>query len=183
MDIQNNENNGLLDNECAGQREDAGSEYKCSICNNPVGDNAAILTLSGMGYPRYVCSDCDALLENISTGSDVDEISRSIDSISTKLANNARGMKDRIACETVGQIIRNGTERAEMIRNGTYDFAADEDAEEFELTEDMLENDEDRLQTQQEQRRNTRMDKVMDVIFIISLIIAVACAVYFFIIK
>ena len=68
----------------------------------------------------------------------------------------------------VNSMITDAAERAAAIREGTYDFALEEEMkkeaeaeEQFEITEDLMETEEDR----QKDERDAKVNRVIDTVF------------------
>ena len=96
----------------------------CSICYSDAPENAAILALGRLGNPRYLCPECDSLLEEVTEGGSYDSIKAAFDKLSDKIAG--ADSEDEVVKEALENIFSEARDRAEEIRLGTYDFSLDE---------------------------------------------------------
>ena len=154
---------------------------KCCICKKEIDSNTAtILFMSGAGIPRCICEECDKNVETMTAGRDPDAIITSCRELAGALERGETG-EERVIM-LVGEMLGAAKERADKIRAGEYDFSLDEAAdegEEFELTDDMLETEEDRALDEKE----ARVNKILDTVTSWTMGIALVAAVVFFIIK
>ena len=143
----------------------------CCICEKTVErEDAPILAMGGAGYARVLCEECDRELQVATRGHDVEEIKAAINSLSTKMAN---GEPDTVTYRMMSEILITATQRAMEIKDGTYDFARDdeEDNEGFdEIPEELLESDEDIELDKKDEEKAKKFDKVYSIILTISLI-------------
>ena len=143
----------------------------CCICERNVErEDAPILAMGGAGYARVLCEECDRELQVATRGHDVEEIKAAINSLSTKLAN---GEPDAVTYRMMNEILVTATQRAMEIKDGTYDFARDdeEDNEGFdEIPEELLESEEDIELDKKDEEKAKKFDKVYSIILTISLI-------------
>ncbi|MBR4836585.1 MAG: hypothetical protein IKU99_06205 [Clostridia bacterium] len=143
----------------------------CCICERDVErEDAPILAMGGAGYARVLCEECDRELQVATRGHDVDEIKAAINSLTTKLAN---GEPDAVTYRMMNEILVTATQRAMEIKDGTYDFARDdeEDNEGFdEIPEELLESEEDIELDKKDEEKAKKFDKVYSIILTISLI-------------
>ena len=143
----------------------------CCICERNVErEDAPILAMGGAGYARVLCEECDRELQVATRGHDVDEIKAAINSLSTKMAN---GEPDAVTYRMMNEILVTATQRAMEIKDGTYDFARDdeEDNEGFdEIPEELLESEEDVELDKKDEEKAKKFDKVYSIILTISLI-------------
>ena len=143
----------------------------CCICEKTVErEDAPILAMGGAGYARVLCEECDRELQVATRGHDVDEIKAAINSLSTKMAN---GEPDTVTYRMMSEILVTATQRAMEIKEGSYDFARDdeEDNEGFdEIPEELLESDEDIELDRKDEEKAKKFDKVYSIILTISLI-------------
>lgn len=143
----------------------------CCICERDVErEDAPILAMGGAGYARVLCEECDRELQVATRGHDVEEIKAAINSLSTKLAN---GEPDAVTYRMMNEILVTATQRAMEIKDGTYDFARDdeEDNEGFdEIPEELLESEEDIELDKKDEEKAKKFDKVYSIILTISLI-------------
>lgn len=143
----------------------------CCICERNVErEDAPILAMGGAGYARVLCEECDRELQVATRGHDVDEIKAAINSLSTKMANSE---PDTVTYRMMNEILVTATQRAMEIKDGTYDFARDdeEDNEGFdEIPEELLESEEDVELDKKDEEKAKKFDKVYSIILTISLI-------------
>ena len=143
----------------------------CCICERDVErEDAPILAMGGAGYARVLCEECDRELQVATRGHDVEEIKEAINSLSNKLAN---GEPDAVTYRMMNEILVTATQRAMEIKDGTYDFARDdeEDNEGFdEIPEELLESEEDIELDKKDEEKAKKFDKVYSIILTISLI-------------
>ncbi len=154
---------------------------KCSVCTAEIEtDEAAILTMGGFATPRYICAECESDMDSASGSADVDVIFAAMERVSKKMTSN--NIDDGAVLKTVEEIMKAASERAEMIRNGEYDFSED-DSEEFaegedEIPEELRETDEDRELDRKEAEANKRADKITNWVCIALIAAAVGYLVY-----
>ena len=143
----------------------------CCICEKSVErEDAPILAMGGAGYARVLCEECDRELQVATRGHDVEEIKAAINSLSTKMAN---GEPDAVTYRMMSEILITATQRAMEIKDGTYDFARDdeEDNEGYdEIPEELLESEEDIELDKKDEEKAKKFDKVYSIILTISLI-------------
>ena len=124
----------------------------CSTCLSRIySEEAPLLTMGAYGNPKYICDDCAELIETITLGKDCDEISEAIESLTQRMSR--ANVDDRVTVATVTKILSESTERAQKIKEGTYDFTLDEtEGEEVfdEIPEELQETEEDRLLDEKE---------------------------------
>ena len=135
---------------------------RCSICHGNIeSDEPAVLTMSGFGNPRYICSLCEKDLDDATVSREPMEISSAIERIGEKIKN--ANNDDELVLETVSSIIESATERGEMIKNGVYDFENDEDDDVPDtVPEELLETEEDKEITRREEESQAKTDKIMN---------------------
>ena len=143
---------------------------KCCICKNKIYEceesSASIFMMSGFGVPKYVCKDCEDVIETVSNGKEPDKIEEACRKLGEALT--AGNTEDMNVINEVNSIITDAAERAAAIREGTYDFALEEEMkkeaeaeEQFEITEDLMETEEDRRKDE----RDAKVNRVMDTVF------------------
>ena len=153
----------------------------CCICKRAIENEseAPVFVMSGFGNPKCLCPECDADLTSMTTSHDPDEADEAARRLGDSLTRGNTG--DPQIIEMVNESIESAHIRAESIREGSYDFSLDEASEEddFEITDDMKETEEDRLLTEKENKTNKIIDTVTAWLFGAVLVAALA----FFIIK
>lgn len=153
----------------------------CSICGKPIdAENAPILTMGAYGTPIHICDECAEDLDIITTSNDYDAIKVSFAKI-VKFIQKSQ-TKGEFVNETLQNILDEAMERAEKIKDGTYDFAIDEQGEEQffdEIPEELAETEEDIKLDQEEAERNAKFEKI----FNIGMAIAIAAAAIFALVR
>lgn len=152
----------------------------CCICQYPIeNDDAPVIAMSGYGNPKCACENCEALIDTAMTSREPEEISDACKSLGEALTSGNTG--DEQVIEAVNDIIRTASERCAAIKDGTYDFALDDaaDEDEFEITEELEESEEDR----EKDARDERIVKIIDTVTSWAAGIILTAAVVFFIIK
>ena len=148
----------------------------CSICSKEINaEKAPILAMGGFGNPKYLCDECAADIDTAIGARDAEKIEEAMSSISKKLS--ATGAENELVIETVKEIFTEAGERARKIKEGTFDFSAEERASpseepEYEIPEELLETEEDREQDARDLEKAKRLDKIFN--WIATGIIAVA---------
>lgn len=132
----------------------------CCICQREIEvEDAPILAMGAFGTPKCVCQSCDSIIEAATHSADADEATDAIRRLGETLTLG--DTEDTQIIDTVNGIITEAAERAEAIRAGIYDFSKDEVSEpEFELSEDMLESEEDRALDEKEAKTNKILDTI-----------------------
>ena len=137
------------------------SDKKCCICQRSVdAENASILTMSGYGNPRYLCEECEALVDTATLGSEYEKIKDAMDCLGKTLADNDTG--DQTVYDAVNALFTSAAERAELIREGKYDFALDTVSDDGfdEIPEELQETEEDKQRDKKDEKINRVLDKV-----------------------
>ncbi len=133
--------------------------HYCSVCKRDFeSETPSVLTMGRSMTPRYICPECEALMDEAIGAVEPDQAKSAIAKLGEILA--ASDSEDTPVILAVTSHLGRAKKRAQAIEEGTYDFSLDEeDTEEFELTEDMMETEEDReldrREEEQEQRLNT----------------------------
>ena len=158
----------------------------CSVCYKRIEDvsAASLLTMWHFGTPRYLCADCEELIETIEKSRDVEKIEAAMARLGENVSNNSLG--DGIVLKTVEDIFKSANERAEKIKAGTYDFALDEIEEESvldEIPEELLETEEDKKKTEREEAINKKFGKIMDIVTIATCAAAFVALIVYIILK
>ena len=141
------------------------SSKNCSTCLARINEetDAPVLAMGAYGTPKLLCDECASLIETITLGKDYDEISESMERLTKKMS--AANIDDRVAVATVTKILSESAERAQLIKEGVYDFSLDEkeDEDSFdEIPEELMETEEDRLLDQKDAEANAKFDKFMN---------------------
>ena len=160
------------------------NKKKCAVCYTDVdGENSAILAMGGFGNPRYLCPECEELIDKVSRAGSYDEFAEGKE----KLASRCHQFisDDTVTFEAVCAILDSSSERAEAIKNGTYDFALDEKNEEDEdgfddIPEELKETEEDRLLDERDAEMGAKLDKILNWAMLAAFIGVVGFFVYFF---
>lgn len=152
----------------------------CCICKRPL-DNpeAPVLAMGAYGSPKCVCDECSNLIETATASHDYDEAINACRELGNSLTRGDTG--DIQVIDTVNEIIESATNRAEAIQDGTYDFSLDEESneEEFEITEDLEETEEDKAKDE----NDAKVMKIVDTVVSWACGVIFVAALVFFIIK
>ncbi len=136
----------------------------CVICNREVNEeSASVLEMGAYGVPKYLCEECSSELDAATTSKDPEEIASSVDRIAKKVSST--GITGRTFI-TVNSILESAAERAKAIKEGNYDFSADEadESEEGfdEIPEELRETDEDRELDRQDEENAEKFNRFFD---------------------
>ncbi len=163
----------------------ARNEGICSICLNKLEkEKASVLTMGHYGNPRFLCPECEALIEDALKSHDI----KASEAAMKRLGNtvSANGADDDAVVDAVKEIFKTASERNEKIKEGTYDFSLD-DAEEDggfdEIPEELLETEEDREETEREEETNRKFGKILDIITAVIFVAAAAIFVFYLVKK
>ena len=156
----------------------------CSLCKRAIDmENAAILTVSGVGNKRYLCDECEALVLRALKSREPEDIGSAVREIGITMENS--DVEDGVVITEMNSILTTAKDRAEKIEAGEYDFSLDEDPEDEPLPE--LENTEEEKPLSDEERaeleRRERISKLFDKITTWASIAIIAGAVIYFIIR
>jgi len=152
----------------------------CCICHGAVTkEDAPVIAMSAYGNPKCVCEECEALIDKATTSHEPEEIIDACKKLGEGLTHG--NTCDEQIIDAVNSIIFEATERCEKIKSGDYDFALDEKSEEaeFDITEDLMETEEDRKKDEEE----IKTAKLLDTIFSWAAGVLLVGAVVFLIIK
>ncbi len=135
----------------------------CSLCGKKItNENAPVLTMGGYGIPRYLCDECAEEIDTATESRELESIAEAIESLGKKLNGSDH---DEATSQTMTDILNASAERYKAIREGNYDFEADEDNNEQELEEipeEMLESEEDKLLDEQEEKKFKKYEKILN---------------------
>lgn len=152
----------------------------CSTCLSRIeNENAPILTMGAYGTPKLLCDDCAALVETMTESRDYNEIAKAMSDLTDVMAKS--NADDRVVVETVTELLEQSAKRAQMIKEGTYDFSLDETATDEELDdipEDLQETEEDRLLDEKDAVANAKFDKILNWLWIAFGILAGAVIIW-----
>ena len=117
--------------------------------------------MGGYGNPKCVCENCETIIDTATTSRDPEEISAACKALGEALTAGNTG--DEQIIETVNDIIRNASERCSAIKDGTYDFELDrtDPDDEFDITEDLEESEEDRKKDEHDEKINKIIDTAL----------------------
>ena len=140
----------------------------CSTCLTRITtEDAPVLIMGAYGTPKLLCDECAALIDTITLGTEYDEITAAMQTLTEKMSS--ANIDDRFTVDTVTKILSDSAVRAQKIKEGTYDFALDEQEDEGfdEIPEELMETEEDRLLDEKEAEENAKFDKLMNKSWII----------------
>ena len=148
---------------------------RCCMCERAIErEDAPVLSMGAIGNARLLCDDCAALLDTATLGENIDDITSAMDKIGRIMTE---GDPDGVTFDTVNQLMREASERAKAIKDGSYDFALDEadDGALEDIPEDMLESEEDKEKDKIDEEKNKKFEKFYNG-FLIGAI--VACVIF-----
>ena len=140
----------------------------CATCLRRIeNEDAPVLAMGAYGNPKLLCDTCAELVETVTLGKDYNVITDAMKALTDRMS--ASNVDDRVTIETVTAILEDSAERAQKIKEGTYDFALDEVDEDEgfdEIPEELQETEEDRLLDEQDAEANAKFDKFMNRLWI-----------------
>ncbi len=137
---------------------------KCSICKREIDATAApILTMGAYGNPRFLCDECAGDIDTSTTDTDFNRIAEAMDRLSAKMGSSE---PEELVVNTLTDIMASAADRANKIKDGSYDFSLDAAEEESfdEIPEDMLESEEDKKIEEIQEEKNKKFDKIFNII-------------------
>ncbi len=153
----------------------------CAICGKTVNsENAPILTMGAYGTPLYICDECAEELDAATSGTDYSQIKNAFGKIVKKIEKGQTN--GEFVNDTLQNILDDAMERAEKIKDGTYNFESEEQSEREELEEipeELAESEEDKKLDERDAERNARFEKIFNIGFAI----AIAAAAVFALIR
>ena len=154
----------------------------CSLCKKCVdSESAPILTIGGYGNPKYICEDCAADIEEVSSGIDVDSVKAAMARVADNMS--VANVDDKTVLETVAEIYADAKDRIEKIESGSYDPTEEASEEGYDIPEELLETEEDKRLDELDAEKAEK-NKIVDKIFTWAFgAILVGIFVYFFITK
>ncbi len=158
------------------------SKCNCSLCKRAFeNENAALLTVSGVGNKRYICDECEAMLESALKSRELDEIKEAVERIGKTM--EASDVEDGVVIAEMNTILAAAKDRAERIEAGEYDFSLDEDEIPNELPELLTEAEPEPPLTEEERIKLERQEKISKIVDKIStwasIAIIVGVVIYF----
>ena len=134
----------------------------CTCLRRVENEDAPILTMGAYGNPKVLCDDCANLVETINFGKDYNDITAAMQKLTDTMS--ASNVDERVVMETVTNMLEDCAKRAQKIKEGTYDFALDDqsDVEEYELPTELHETEEDRLLDEKDKAASEKFDKLMN---------------------
>ena len=147
---------------------------KCCMCDKHIErEDASVLAMGAAGNPRWLCDECEKLLDAATLSHDYDEISSAMEQVSEIMSN---GNPDGVTFSVVGEIMLSASERAKVIKEGSYDFALDDEPKDDggldEIPEELKESEEDMEKDRIDEEKMKKFDKIYNVI------LAVACVAF-----
>ena len=161
-------------------------EKLCSLCKRSVdSENAPILAMGGFGTPRYICDECAANIEIMTTAHDVEVIKENLTIVSEKMSR--ANVDDTVTLDAMDALLADVKDRAEKINRGEYDFGNDEQelqasgiVGEPEIPEELRETEEDRALDEQEQLQKAKFDKIFNWVALGIIAAAVVAVILYF---
>ena len=136
----------------------------CCICPARIDENEApILTHGRSTVPRYICPECEKRIDTAMLDKDPEKVTEACRELGESLTRY--GVEDLAVVDEINGIIEGAMLRAKAIKEGTYDFSADEEIRtategdgEFDITDDIKETPEDRERDEKEAKRTKLFD-------------------------
>lgn len=144
-------------------------EKSCSICKRLTdSESSPILAMGSFGNPRYLCPECADDMEAVTSAREYHTVLAAMKRLGDKLTS--ANVEDELVVGTVNSIFSEANERAEKIREGNYDFEAEEaereelreSVEEDDIPEELRESEEDKLLDEREKKINKKFDAIMN---------------------
>ena len=135
----------------------------CTCLARIENDDAPVLTMGAYGTPKCLCDECAELVDRMTLGKDYDDITDAMRTITEKMSSS--NVDDTVTVHTMTALLAESAKRAQKIKEGTYDFALDEESENEgfdEIPEELRETEEDRLLDEKEAEANAKFDKFMN---------------------
>ena len=134
---------------------------KCCICTKQIErEDPAVLAMGGAGIPRYLCDECENLLDTATLSHNHEEAGVAIGKLSKMMAEND---PDRVTYTIVSDLLLKASDRAVAIKEGSYDFSLDEQHAEEEgfddIPEDLQETEEDKEKDRIDEEKQKQFDK------------------------
>lgn len=136
--------------------------HYCSVCQKDFDlETPSVLTMGRSMTPRYICPECEALMDEAIRATSATASREAIAKLGEILATS--DSDDTPVILAVTSHLEEAKQRADAIEAGTYDFSLDErETEEFELTEDMLETEEDRELDRREEEQEKKLNNFLN---------------------
>ncbi len=139
----------------------------CVICGaKPDTETAAVLEMSAYGTPKYICGSCASDLDIATSSKEPEEILQATARIAKKAGDYDVSGRTFVSIEA---ILASASERAQAIKDGSYDFSEDEpdsDGSFDEIPEELQETEEDRELDRKEEEQTEKVNKMLDYISI-----------------
>ena len=147
----------------------------CSVCRrNTDSETSSILVMGGFGNPKYLCEECERDFDKVTGARNYESIKAAMDKVGENLSKN--NVEDQTVLDAIEEIFVEARERAEKIKNGTYDFSEEELEtvdEEDEIPEDLRESEEDKQLDQKEAKVNKKIDTILNWAFVVIFVLAI----------
>lgn len=153
----------------------------CCTCHLRIDDeNAPVLTMGAYGTPKCLCEKCAELVDKVVYGKTYEEVTSAMEEITARMSES--NVDDKVTLSTMTELLANSAERAQKIKDGTYDFSLDEEQESDdsfdEIPEELQETEEDKLLDQKEEEAMKKFDKVLNVLWILTGIFAAGVIIW-----
>ena len=138
----------------------------CAVCQSVIeSDDTAVLCVDGYGNKRYLCAECEEIMDTVTLGKDYTEICEAINEIGKRMVK--ADITNKFTLKTVEEIIKNAKSRAELIKDGSYDFSLDTEVSDIPDTvpEQLLETEEDKEADRVEAEKNKKVDFWVNIVF------------------
>lgn len=150
----------------------------CALCRKEFEkEEPAVLTMTALGNPKYLCEDCEKDLDEATLARDPRVISDAMERIGAKLVRENNS--DKLVLDTVDGLLREARERAELIESGDYDFESDAEEDELDdVPDELKESEEDKARDEAEAKAAKKADKIVNVVCIAAVLAACGYLVY-----
>ena len=153
----------------------------CCTCHLRIDDeNAPVLTMGAYGTPKCLCEKCAELVDTVVYGKTYEEVTSAMEEITARMSES--NVDDKVTLSTMTELLANSAERAQKIKDGTYDFSLDEERDTDdsfdEIPEELQETEEDKLLDQKEEEAMKKFDKVLNVLWILTGIFAAGVIIW-----
>ena len=136
---------------------------KCCVCKREIeNEDAPLLAMGAVGNPKLLCDECAGLLDEATTGRDIETVEAGIGEIGRRMSDSN---PDGVTFNIVSSLMAKAAARAKSIKLGEYDFSLDEqesseESELEEIPEEWLETEEDRELDRKDEEKMEKFDKV-----------------------
>ena len=153
--------------------------HHCALCYRE-SEDPALFFISKYGKPKYICEACEKEYETATRDRDPDTAEQALQGLYEKAKQNP----DVAVVEMLGNTLREANQRITEIRNGSYDFAKDEEDDPdmlLEVPEELRQDPEEAEEEQaaaEKEKSVTRGDRILNLCWLILLLCALGFVAY-----